>query len=200
MSCNGIHKYVGELLIKAAKEGDAAKVQELLNIGINPNFRCGFRGTALIWASYLGHLDVVRILLKNKADVNLQSKSGFTALIEAAYQGNMDITRILLENKADANLQDDNGNGWTALIWASYLGHLEMVRILLKNNADVNLSCKRWESTALKVASNEGHSDILELLKKIHRNQIREGFKMVNKDGSIYVCDDIVNLIGEFTY
>ena len=48
--CHEIYKYVGQQLIEAAKEGNIEKVQVLLNIGINPNFRCKFRGTALIWA------------------------------------------------------------------------------------------------------------------------------------------------------
>ena len=94
--CHEILKYVGQKLIEAAKEGYTEEVQELLNIGINPNFQDKYGMTALMLALFNGHLDIGCLLLEKKADVNLQSKSGFTALIEASYRGNMDIIRILI--------------------------------------------------------------------------------------------------------
>ena len=46
--CHEILKYVGQKLIEATKEGDAEKVQELLNIGINPNFQDKYGMTELM--------------------------------------------------------------------------------------------------------------------------------------------------------
>ena len=62
--------------------------------------------TALIQAIKQDHVEVVKILLENKADMNLQDfLSGYTALIEAIRAGQVEVVKILLANKADMNLQ-----------------------------------------------------------------------------------------------
>ena len=110
----------------------------------------------------------------------------------------MDVVNRLLDYKElDVNFQGEYGD--IALIKASQYGHSEIVRLLLKNKANVNLKDNNGR-TALMEASSNGRLKVVELLKKIHRNQIREGFKMANKDGSFYVYDEIVNLISDFTY
>jgi ankyrin repeat protein len=50
-----------------------------------------------------GHLDVVRLLVENGADVNLRraNQGGRIALGKAARQGHADIVRFLLANGAD---------------------------------------------------------------------------------------------------
>ncbi len=135
MNCDKIHKYVDQKLIEAAQEGDAEKVQELLNNGINLNLQNKYGDTVLMLASYHSTIDMVRLLLENRADVNLQNKQGMTVLIWASEDGNLDIVcilcGILLENKADVNLQSVN-YGETALDEASLNGHLDVVK-LLKN-------------------------------------------------------------------
>lgn len=60
--------------------------------------------TALTIASYLGHLETVRELLRNNADVNLADQNGDTALIWAACRGHLEIIQELLRNKADVKL------------------------------------------------------------------------------------------------
>ena len=120
-------------------------------------------------------------------------------LIDASYNGQLDVVNQLLDCKEiDINLQNKDGD--TVLIWASWGGQLDVVNRLLDcKEIDINLQNKDGK-TALILASKCGHLKVVELLKKIHRNQIREGFKMANKDGSIYVYDDIIDLIFEFTY
>jgi len=76
----------------------------------------------------------------------------------------------------------------------------------LDDNADVNLQDED-ENTALMVArdagtwidSNQGHLDVVNRLENFQKNQIRHGFQLAYDHGSIYVCNDILNLICEFT-
>ena len=51
--------------------------------------------TALIAASENGHLAIVEILLKNKADLNAKSNGALTALMLASERGHKEIAEIL---------------------------------------------------------------------------------------------------------
>ena len=73
----------------------------LLSIDINPNFQGEYGDTALIKASQYGHSEIVRLLLKNKADVNLQDRCECTVLMDASEREHLDTVRLLLKNKAD---------------------------------------------------------------------------------------------------
>ena len=81
----------------------------------------------LFWASEYGHLDVVRLLIKNGADVS--ARDNF-ALRSASYNGNLEVVRLLIDIGADVSALDNY-----ALKWASYYGHLEVVKLLIENGA-----------------------------------------------------------------
>lgn len=100
----------------------------------NPKLYNRFGGTALIPAAEKGHLDNVRLLLKDgHVDINHQNKSGYTALIEAValrdgsskYQ---QIVQLLLDYGAKTDLRDNRNQ--TALDYAKQLGFTQMVNIL----------------------------------------------------------------------
>jgi ankyrin repeat protein len=52
--------------------------------------------TALIQAALCNHTEVVELLLKANADVNLQEKDGKTALMRASFQGHTGVVDLLL--------------------------------------------------------------------------------------------------------
>ena len=103
----------------------------------------------------------------------------------------------------------NNSDQQTTLNWASYNGQLDVVNRLLdynsKNNAfgiDVNLQNKNGD-TALIEASRMGLLDVVKKLEDYHKNQIQEGFDLVNdyerKFNTLYICTDIVELVIDFT-
>ena len=59
--------------------------------------------TALHLAAANGHVDVVKVLIQNGADVNAVDEYKFTALHLAARHGHVDIAKVLIENGADVN-------------------------------------------------------------------------------------------------
>jgi len=79
-------------------------------------------------ASQSGVISVVRLLLKDKPDVNARDKKGRTALMLAVQQDHDErsvleidraaVAEALLESGADVNLRDERGN--TALIYAGW--------------------------------------------------------------------------------
>ncbi len=96
----------------------------------------GSLGTALHSASYEGHLQIVRSLLRHGVGVDVRGHVSDTPLQLASSRGHRDVVQCLLEHGADVDLQDDYHN--TPLTLAAHSGHIDVVRVLLEHNADVN--------------------------------------------------------------
>jgi ankyrin repeat protein len=75
-------------------------------------------------------LDVVNLLIENKADINKETTSdGFTPLIIAVNRGHKNIARTLVEMQAKLDACDLTSAN-TALHLACLHGHLEIVEML----------------------------------------------------------------------
>ena len=68
----------------------------------------GYNGNALRGASSNGHEKIVRLLLENGADVNMQGPGCKSALQAASSNGHENIVRLLLENGARCETEDDS--------------------------------------------------------------------------------------------
>lgn len=145
--------------LEAAEEGDEVQVQQLLDLGVNPNVRGGAGWTALMMASWKGHLRVVESLLAAGAKVNAQNEDEMTALMVAS---ETEVVELLLAEGAKVNAEDASGR--TALMWASSQGHLEVVELLLNKGAELDARDRRgW--TARQRASSQGRREVAKLLR-----------------------------------
>lgn len=156
-------------LIKAAGCGKHSTVEMLLrDFGANPDAADEECGTALTEVAYNGDLDLVKLLLDRKADVN--ASDGW-ALQTAAAEGHKEIVEELLEWNADVNActANENFSAGTALQAACEAGKVDIVELLLEHKADPNLG-PGPDTCPLIAATERGEDKIVELLIKAHAN------------------------------
>ena len=121
-------------------------------------------GTPLMFASRFGHIECVKLLVKEGADVNM-IKSKRTALGIAARYGKYSCVNFLLETGAGVNTTDPTVR--PALMCALRSSNEQCVNILIKAGADVNVcySENRWtNSTPLVEAAQFGNRKITSML------------------------------------
>ena len=119
-------------------------IQLLLKHGTDVNTR--EKNPPLHFASYNQHLELVRELLDNGADVNAEDSEGRTALHkvfanpDASDRDVLVLVQLLLDRGADVNTQDDLHQ--TPLHLALRSGRFEGPWVLLKHGADLNVENK----------------------------------------------------------
>ena len=123
-----------DIVTIAAVANDVPMLRLALEGGCRPtNITSPYQGTALIAASHLGHVEVVRTLIAAKAPLDHVNNLGWTALIEAIVLGDggkrhTAVLKDLVDAGANVNLGDRSGD--TPLALAKKRGFAEMVRIL----------------------------------------------------------------------
>uniref|UniRef100_A0A8B9ZAU9 Ankyrin repeat domain-containing protein 39 n=1 Tax=Anas platyrhynchos TaxID=8839 RepID=A0A8B9ZAU9_ANAPL len=93
----------------AARDGDEARVLQLLERRGEPSETDTAGYTALHYASRNGHLGVCRLLLQRGARCDARTPGGATALHRACYCGHLPVVRLLLEHGADPSAADGDG-------------------------------------------------------------------------------------------
>jgi hypothetical protein len=121
-------------------------VQWLLNHRANPNNRNSSSGrTSLHWAVNLGHVEISRLLLQYKADIDAHDNKGQTPLHEAAEYKRVDVVRLLLEHGADLNARDKSGR--TAFQLASEMGYHDIAKLLSDHSSNDITYCSIVDSS-----------------------------------------------------
>lgn len=113
------------------------------------------------WAAYSGAAEVIKMLAKEGADLNLQVIYGGTPLTLAIGCDQLSSVAALLDAGADKNLLDGSGN--TPLYTAIWCGAKNIAALLLDKGADVNLPAKNGD-TPLHLASSAGTFDFVQYL------------------------------------
>jgi ankyrin repeat protein len=147
----------------AARANDAARVQELLASGADPNFPEPDGSTALLWAVYHAEPELALSLLAAGADPDAANQLGLTPLLQASRNGAADLVRALLA--AGAGLQSSgHSNSEPALLAAARAGSAETVQLLLAAGADPDAVEGLDLQTALMWAAVAGQLDTARVL------------------------------------
>ena len=94
-----------------------------------------YHATLLHNAAYKGHVEVVRILIASRVDVDKLDDFGSSPLKLAADSGHGDVVALLIPSTKNINAQDNNGH--TALIVAAFGRHERVVCMLLMAGAQI---------------------------------------------------------------
>jgi ankyrin repeat protein len=147
------------MLMKAAYSGYVPLISYLLELRCDADAIDLHGNTAMVWAALKGHLDVVKLLHDNGADINgavVNSKKKnviyegqMTPLIAASYKGHYDIAEYLIREKCDLNLRCGPGRGKSAVMAAAWCRHLDLLKLLVDNKAYVDPNVDEWLSKGI---------------------------------------------------
>ena len=146
----------------AVLRNDAEAVMTYLENGTDVNGVNKYGYTAIHNAACMGHADILRVLIRHGADINVRvGVPQKTVLMDAVLLGQQECARLLLEAGADVNAMDLNAQ--TALMYAAPSGNLGLIRMLLDSGADVNAQ-DEWGLTALIRAAHSQDATVIQLL------------------------------------
>jgi len=131
---NALERDRYDVVTIAAVANDVPTLKLALELGTSArNITSRYDGTALIAAAHLGHVEVVRTLIRAGAPLDHVNNLGWTALIESIVLGDggarhTEALQALIEAGANVNLADRDGQ--TPLALARRRGYSEMIKLL----------------------------------------------------------------------
>jgi len=152
-STHAQNRPIDKTLLASIKDNDYEKVKKLISLTANASAKDDNGATALMWAIYKADLKMVKLLIKNGADVKAkgiiylnEDKTSYygSPLAIAAGQGRIDILKFLVEkcgiSANDKQLtKEKTEKGWGALHEACIAGDIEIINYLFEHGADKNL-------------------------------------------------------------
>ena len=151
LSFKGIVEDVG--LVKAAQSGDIKKVEQLIKKGANVN-AMHQAGAVLHYAADSNNLDLANLLIKYKANVDIQNNIQWTPLNVAVFKDNFEVAELLVKNKANIHIADHNNI--EPLHHAAGNLNLKIMNLLVNHGADF-LDKGKCEFTTLEIFAEMLH-------------------------------------------
>jgi ankyrin repeat protein len=111
-------------------------------------------------AAYYGNVKTMRFLIMAGADMNGGGSQTDVPLVNASRNGQINAVKFLLDKGANPDITQKIGE--TPLMSATRNGYTEIVQLLLSKGADIYIIGE--DGTALDIANQKGHSDIVSLL------------------------------------
>lgn len=105
---------------------------------------------------------VIKLLLKEGANINTKNNSGETILIMAAMNSNPEIIKMFIKKGFDVNAKD--GLGYTALIEATIHHSPEALKLLIDAGADVDAQTEFGDTALIHAAWNSNPEFVKRLI------------------------------------
>ncbi|WP_419420113.1 ankyrin repeat domain-containing protein [Legionella sp. D16C41] len=151
------------LLYIAAKYGLLEEVEALIAAGADLNLTDSKGGNSLTIATINNYDAIIKLLIKNKANLNPVATDNLTPIGFAAYYNNPIIVELLA--KAGANLNHRDNRGATPIWLAASKGHAATVEVLVEAEAD--LAIPNVDGVPpICIAAFNGHTSVIEVFTK----------------------------------
>jgi ankyrin repeat protein len=174
-----------DFLFKAIKDGYFDAVKWSLAQSKQINIKDTEGRTPLMYAAWLQHYEIVKLLVEAGATINIiKDNDGTTAFHYACMGGDYETVKLMLSNKADIELVDNDGR--TSLMYASHSCYETVVSQLLAYGSKVNKQDSSG-NTALTY-SCDNSAILLRLLSSIANPNL------VAKDGTTAIFYAIENM------
>ncbi|GAX80422.1 hypothetical protein CEUSTIGMA_g7861.t1 [Chlamydomonas eustigma] len=148
-------------IVEACRANDETALGAILTIGgIDINCKNSLGLTPLVAAAEGGNVELVRLLLQNKADPNFPSTSGNYPLRAAITSGDGECIMALVDAGADLDMETARG---TPLTSAASLGDVSTITMLVDRGAKVDFET-RGGVTPLMVATREDQREAVRCL------------------------------------
>ena len=144
---------LGYKLALAAKGGRLEQVKKLLEQ--RANIETSWKQTALKNAAEIGYPEVARLLLEQRAEVDVKDQDRWTPLHWAALEGHHEVTKLLLEWRAEPDVIDEDG--YTPLGFAIRAARTECVETIAEGVVRQN----KWSLRLLLGIIAEGNQDLI---------------------------------------
>ena len=163
---NWVDKGGWTALLRASQNGQLHVIQYLIGCGaVKEKPRDGknlpvtaILNSAIHFAAWGGHLDVLCYLIEQGVDENTKNNKGWYPIMQAACQGHLHIVSFLVELGADKDSITENG--WYPLTVAASRGFLSIVQFLTQHGVDKDVTGPDgW--TSLMAAASRGHEDVV---------------------------------------
>ena len=158
-------------LYAACERGDNEMVTSLIAEGADVNEESETDGciqSSLMIALRNGHIEVMKVLIEAKANVDHLNKSSLTPrVISTGKDDFLEVPRALME--AESNVGGPEDYGCTPLYFAAKTGHVEVTRVLIEAQADVDRPDK-YDRTPLYIAAEKGHLEVARMLIEAQAN------------------------------
>ncbi|XP_027027080.2 CARD- and ANK-domain containing inflammasome adapter protein [Tachysurus fulvidraco] len=154
-------KEVKSILFKAVQKNWDKIVTALIDSGADINACNDLGYTPLLLATELSNLEVFKVLVSNKAELDKRLPNQMSALHLAIQSGSMPITEILLDMGMDPNIIGPKEQ--MPLHLGAVHNHPALMALLLHNGAQINAVTQEG-FTALHLASQSGHKEVVSQL------------------------------------
>jgi ankyrin repeat protein len=159
-------------LYAAAFLGHLEIVKFLVDRGADINIKSNDDTSPLYAAAMNGHLEIVKFLVDRGADINIKKNYDTSPLYAAAYKGHLEIVEFLVNRGADINIRRNNDT--TPLYIAAYKGYFKIVQFLVDRGAITTFINNTNGKTALDIAREQNHTDIIRLLEHKDREDVSD--------------------------
>lgn len=128
---------------------------------ININAKTWDHTTAAWMSANYGQCDVLKLLIDEKADLNIANIRGSTIASIAIQNDHLDVLQVLHESKMDVNITDKSG---CTPIWiAARYGHIDILKHLIELKGNIHQNAKDG-STPLFIAAQNDNIEAVQLL------------------------------------
>ncbi|KAI9757033.1 MAG: hypothetical protein M4579_003602 [Chaenotheca gracillima] len=161
---NHSHPSISQSLTYAVYHGLELTTRNLLACGHEADAACRNGNTALGWAAWQGHLELVKLLADREDTVtDRRNTCGQTPLVRAVQNGKMEVVEWLADRE-DVNVNSVDDNGFTPLGLALVKNQFSVTKLLLQRD---DVDCETVvgdDCTPLMYAATFGLEEVVKIL------------------------------------